>query len=97
MHELAREALLPGWPSRALRHSQKRARPTVSLIAREHTEHDEEHKSISIVEELLSQVARKLHGTSPQDQGVGEHKYGKSGVEEQTEVNSGTFVMDPIF
>ena len=41
------------------------ARPTVGLIARERTEHDEEHKSISIVEEPLPQVARKLHGTRP--------------------------------
>jgi len=41
------------------------ARPTVGLIARERTEHDEEHKSISIVKEPLPQVARKLHGTRP--------------------------------
>jgi len=41
------------------------SRPTVSLIARERTEHDEECKSISIVEEPLSQVVRKLHGTRP--------------------------------
>jgi hypothetical protein len=50
-------------------------------------EHDEESGSISVVEEPLSQVARKFHGTDLGEES--ERRDGSSGVEKQANVNSG--------
>ena len=56
----------PSWPKASAAWSNRcTTRPNVGLIAWECTEHDKERKSISIVEEPVSQVVRKLHGTRP--------------------------------